>query len=148
MSDRWLVYVPGDGWHEYEAEAEARAHFDDLVQVLRDEAASDGEWADDADDAQLYLATVVARTVLVPDENSEDGAWFDLVAEETRSPLAIPEAIAALREARPDSPVEVCYHPDADPGDGSGWAVVVGDRRFYGQLVDALAEAVAEVRRD
>ena len=31
-------------------------------------------------------------------------------------------------------PLELLYHPDADPGDGSGWAVTLGDRTLYGAL--------------
>lgn len=38
-------------------------------------------------------------------------------------------------------PVTLAYHPDADPGDGSGWSVEVGDRHAYGQLEDALTRA-------
>ena len=38
-------------------------------------------------------------------------------------------------------PVTLAYHPDADPGDGSGWSVEVGDRHEYGQLEDALDRA-------
>ena len=38
-------------------------------------------------------------------------------------------------------PVELCYHPDADPGDGSGWSVLIGDRYYYGEPVDALTTA-------
>lgn len=26
----------------------------------------------------------------------------------------------------------LCYHPDADPGDGRGWSVEVGDRTKHG----------------
>jgi hypothetical protein len=32
------------------------------------------------------------------------------------------------------TPVELAYHPDADPGDGSGWSLLVGDRHAYGSL--------------
>ena len=38
-------------------------------------------------------------------------------------------------------PVELCYHPDADPGDGSGWSILVGDMHYYGDPVDALTRA-------
>ncbi|HLD90186.1 MAG TPA: hypothetical protein VI911_04100 [Patescibacteria group bacterium] len=34
-------------------------------------------------------------------------------------------------------PLELLYHPDADPGDGSGWAVTLGDRTMYGALDEA-----------
>ena len=39
------------------------------------------------------------------------------------------------------TPIELCYHPDADPGDGSGWSILVGDRNYYGDPVTALVEA-------
>lgn len=42
-------------------------------------------------------------------------------------------------------PLELCYHPDADPGDGSGWAVLLGDRWGHGALEAAL-ERVMEGR--
>ena len=46
--------------------------------------------------------------------------------------------LAALRERYPESPITLAYHPDADPGDGSGWAVEVGDRTWCGDLVEAM----------
>lgn len=36
----------------------------------------------------------------------------------------------------------IAYHPDADPGDGSGWSVEVGDRHTYGTAREALERAV------
>ena len=45
-----------------------------------------------------------------------------------------------------DCPVSLHYHPDADPGDGSGWCVEVGDTRRYGHLLHALREHVVAVR--
>lgn len=44
--------------------------------------------------------------------------------------------IAVLR-TRPGV-VTLAYHEDADPGDGSGWCIEVGDRRFYGHLAANL----------
>lgn len=29
-------------------------------------------------------------------------------------------------------PLTLAYHPDADPGDGRGWAVEMGDLTVYG----------------
>ena len=46
--------------------------------------------------------------------------------------------LLALRERYPESPIVLTYHPDADPGDGSGWAVEVGDRTWCGDLVEAM----------
>ena len=50
--------------------------------------------------------------------------------------------LAALRERYPESPITLAYHPDADPrdGSGSGWAVEVGDRTLWGDLVEAMRE--------
>ncbi len=28
--------------------------------------------------------------------------------------------------------LEIVYHPDADPGDGRGWSVTVGDKHHHG----------------
>ena len=44
--------------------------------------------------------------------------------------------------AGPNCPVTIAYHPDADPGDGSGWAVEVGDRTTHGHLGAALVAAL------
>lgn len=42
----------------------------------------------------------------------------------------------------PGTPITISYHPDADPGDGSGWSVEVGDRHTYGTARQALERAV------
>lgn len=39
-----------------------------------------------------------------------------------------------------ETPVELCYHPDADPGNGAGWSLMVGDRTTYGTLDTLLGE--------
>ncbi len=46
-----------------------------------------------------------------------------------------------------DVPVELMYHPHADPGDGSGWALTIGDRTTYGTLDDCEARMREEVAR-
>jgi hypothetical protein len=52
--------------------------------------------------------------------------------------------LGLVREAwGPACPVTIAYHPDADPGDDSGWAVEVGDRPTRGTLWDALCAALA-----
>ena len=43
--------------------------------------------------------------------------------------------------------VELCYHPDADPGDGSGWALTLDDRTTYGTLAACEERMRAEVGR-
>lgn len=48
----------------------------------------------------------------------------------------------ALRAHVGDGPLTIAYHPDADPGDGSGWSVEVGDRHEYGTAREALERAV------
>lgn len=40
------------------------------------------------------------------------------------------------------TPLTIAYHPDADPGDGSGWSIEVGDRHEYGTAREALERAV------
>jgi hypothetical protein len=42
-------------------------------------------------------------------------------------------------------PVELCYHPDADPGNGRGWSVLIGDRTTFGDLDTMLARVAVEV---
>lgn len=41
-----------------------------------------------------------------------------------------------------NTPMTIAYHPDADPGDGSGWSIEVGDRHEYGTAREALERAV------
>lgn len=53
----------------------------------------------------------------------------------------IDHLIKLLRSHCPNDAITIAYHPDADPGDGSGWSVEVGDRHTYGLLLDALMEA-------
>lgn len=51
--------------------------------------------------------------------------------------------ITKLHAAYPNMAIALCYHPDADPGDGSGWCVEVVDvGRWYGALDEALQRAV------
>lgn len=70
-----------------------------------------------------------------------------VVALHSRLDASADTLIARLRATRPEWPLELAYHPDADPGDGSGWAVLHGDRYHYGDLLDALRSALAEVPR-
>jgi hypothetical protein len=51
--------------------------------------------------------------------------------------------LLSLQAQRPTSPIGIYYHPDADPGDGAGWCLEVGDTRSYGSLVEVIAAAVA-----
>lgn len=41
-----------------------------------------------------------------------------------------------------DTPLTISYHPDADPGDGSGWCVEAGDMTTFGTAAEALRSAV------
>lgn len=47
-----------------------------------------------------------------------------------------------LQQRHPGCPVELCYHPDADPGDGGGWSLMIGDRTNHGALVGLLNDAM------
>ena len=49
---------------------------------------------------------------------------------------------ALLADVGEGVPVAICYHPDADPGDGSGWSVEIGDRHTYGTIEQALGAEV------
>ena len=52
----------------------------------------------------------------------------------------------AAQIGTPDAiPVGVSYHPDADPGDGSGWCGEVADWRCYGTLGEVIAQMVERV---
>ena len=42
-------------------------------------------------------------------------------------------------------PVVLAYHPDADPGDGSGWSLEISDRHHYGTLDALIGVLDAEV---
>jgi hypothetical protein len=46
---------------------------------------------------------------------------------------------ALLRMARCGLPIAVVYHPDSDPGDGTGWCGEVGDWHTYGSLGSVIA---------
>lgn len=64
--------------------------------------------------------------------------------------LDLQNALLALQAQRPGISIGIYYHPDADPGDGSGWCLEVGDTRSYGSLVEvvaAIAGAAGEVPR-
>lgn len=47
-----------------------------------------------------------------------------------------------VRERWGTDPLELIYTPDADPGDGSGWSVLVGDRFHHGDLGECLIAAL------
>ena len=54
--------------------------------------------------------------------------------------MSILEALEILR-TRYDV-VELCYHTDGDPGDGSGWVLVLGERSVaFGLLADVVKVA-------
>jgi len=53
---------------------------------------------------------------------------------------SLADILTRLVAANP-TPFAVAYHPDADPGDGSGWSVEYGDRHAYGHIDEALAAA-------
>ena len=53
------------------------------------------------------------------------------------------DLVTALRAlATSGLPVELCYHPSADPGDGTGWVLVIGETHNYGGLDVLVAHAV------
>ncbi len=57
--------------------------------------------------------------------------------------MTIADMIARLRALYPAHPITIAYHPDADPGDGSGWCVEVEEvGRTYGHLAAALQQAL------
>lgn len=56
--------------------------------------------------------------------------------------IGLRETLQAIQTQHPTCPIGIYYHPDADPGDGSGWCLEVGDTRSYGSLVDVIVEAV------
>lgn len=45
--------------------------------------------------------------------------------------MSVTEALDTLRARCPGYTITLCYHPDADPGDGSGWVVEVGEITYY-----------------
>ena len=60
-------------------------------------------------------------------------------------PPRVAEALTALRAALGNpGTFEVCYHIDADPGDGNGWVVGACDAFFHGDgsLVGAVEAAL------
>lgn len=47
--------------------------------------------------------------------------------------------------------VEVCYLTDSDPGDGSGWVLVLGEKSVvYGaiEVIEAKAREIEEATKD
>lgn len=53
------------------------------------------------------------------------------------------DLVTALRTlAAAGLPVELCYLPYADRGDGSGWALAIGETHHYGTLDALAAQAV------
>jgi hypothetical protein len=46
-----------------------------------------------------------------------------------------------LALAANETPVELCYHPDADPGNGAGWSLLVGDRTVAVGTLDKVLNA-------
>lgn len=58
-------------------------------------------------------------------------------------PTRLAELLTEFRAAlgSPDI-VELCYHLDGDPGDGSGWSVGVCDTYACGDLESALRETL------
>lgn len=84
---------------------------------------------------------------LPEDERDNLKALLTILAEDepipappVRFPLAL--RLEQLRKACPELPITLAYHPDADPGDGSGWALEVGDHNTYGQADEILARAL------
>lgn len=45
--------------------------------------------------------------------------------------MNVAETLDLLRERCPGYPITLSYHPDADPGDGSGWVIEVGEVTYY-----------------
>lgn len=57
------------------------------------------------------------------------------------------DLIALLRQRYPDTAIHLAYHPDADPGDESGWCVEVEEvGRHFGTLEAAFRAALANPR--
>lgn len=73
----WLVYVPGNGWEEFDSEQEARDAMDRVADELREEA-GDG-WNEEAESLVMYRAVPVAAFKLTrtaaPGDGTADGEW-------------------------------------------------------------------------
>lgn len=67
---KWIVYVPDDGWEAFDTEQEARDCFDQMVDVLRDEA-SEG-WVEDASGLAIYELRPVARLSITVTASADD----------------------------------------------------------------------------
>lgn len=63
----------------------------------------------------------------------------------TLLPTDFDTLLQSLLNRYPNTPIELLYHPDADPGNGSGWAVTVADRTVTGGLVEAIRMHLQEV---
>jgi hypothetical protein len=58
-------------------------------------------------------------------------------------PARLDAILSELRTALGDPDVlDIGYHVDADPGDGSGWCVCVGDTHAYGSVEVAMRSAL------
>ena len=55
--------------------------------------------------------------------------------------------LTALREMYPTSVVGLLYHPDADPGDGSGWSLEFDGEFIFGSL-EQIATKAADLYLD
>jgi len=103
----YIVNDPDTGAELYYYEAEARAHFDRIVERLREEA-GDG-WHDDAESA--FWGEVIPRQRLVlhttawAEDDSEDGEWcreagLDYIAEGVVEDVPIPDPTADRAQVR------------------------------------------------
>ena len=85
------------------------------------------------------VAEIVRLRGLLPESPVPTPGPSSVVAQAAGEGGGLRERLARL--VADGLPVTLAYHPDADPGDGSGWSVEVGDRHAYGQLEDALTRA-------
>jgi hypothetical protein len=92
---------------------------------------------------RLYLPVEVAEPLRAI-ATSEGKTPAEVVAGlvQAQPHIGLRETLQAIQAQHPTCPVGIYYHPDADPGDGSGWCLEVGDTRSYGSLVDVIVEAV------
>jgi len=104
----------------------------------------EGLRAMEARNAQLEAENATLRAqVSAPSDSTPSPAPTDSGAEPARGEGAsLMDALRTLAAAGwPFVPVELCYHPSADPGDGSGWVLVIGGTHHYGTLDKVATQA-------
>lgn len=76
MDKPWLVWDSGNGnIEEFATEQEAVHYAEEALAGYRDQAKSDGEWADEADQITVYKRT--HSTQIVSSEMFDDGECID-----------------------------------------------------------------------